>query len=307
LFIINPLSGNRNKTHLKEEIIRHCKNHGLVPFFGELSGGNDKEKIIAALEVKNPDIAVAVGGDGTVNLVASALINKSVKLGIIPTGSANGMAYELNIPVNIEHAVAILAKNISKRIDLLMINGKHLTVHLSDLGMNARIIKRFDQEKIRGFYGYARQFFKELKSPSYFRCIIQCKGNRARKYKAVMVVMLNTHFFGTGAVVNPTGKIDDGIFEIVVIKPYPWYYIFRMLFAFFTGNIHRLRHVRIISCKQAKITMLHPQELQVDGEPTGEFRNLEVKSLPAALEVIYNPEQEFSFFRPHLGRKTRQP
>lgn len=298
LFIINPISGSNSKTRLIDEITRLCKKHHLHPEFFKTSGENDEKKISKAIEKHTPDVVTAVGGDGTVNLVAGVLKNKDVKLAILPTGSANGMAYELNIPSSMDSAIGIIARNVSKKIDLLMINNKHLAVHLSDLGMNARIIKRFDREKIRGIYGYARQFFKELKSPSNFKCIVQYKDRHPRKYKAVMVVMLNTHYFGTGAVVNPVGKIDDGKFEIVVIKPYPWHYIFRMFFAFFTGRIHRLRHVRIISCNYARMTLNPPQDLQIDGEPSGEVRNLEIENIPSAVNVIYNHQEEHLLFKP---------
>jgi diacylglycerol kinase family enzyme len=112
-----------------------------------------------------------------------------------------------------------------------------------------------------------------------------------------MVVMLNTHFYGTGAVINPTGKINDGKFEIVIIKPYPWYYIFHMFFAFFTGNIHRSRHVRILSCKKARIKLRPRQDLQVDGEPVGQFRNIETEILHSAINIIYNDQQGHFFLK----------
>ncbi|GAO31256.1 diacylglycerol/lipid kinase family protein [Geofilum rubicundum] len=284
LFVINPVSGSNQEIDLKSVISETCPRHGLRPQFFETTGDHDQEKIKEAIAGADPYAVVAVGGDGTVNLVAGLIINSAIKLGIIPTGSANGMAFELNIPGRIDESVAIIGADVSKRIDLLRINKKHLAIHLSDLGMNARIIKRFDQEKIRGLYGYARQFFKELKSPSHFRCTIACDGQKRRhKYKVVMIAMLNTHFFGTGAVVNPTGKINDGRFEIVVIKPYPWYYIFHMMVAFFTGHIHRLRHVRTLSCQQAIIEMVSPQDLQVDGEPIGLVNRVKLEVLPLPL------------------------
>ncbi|MFO8000101.1 MAG: diacylglycerol kinase family protein [Marinilabilia sp.] len=298
LFVINPVAGRHNHSDLKDELTVHCKNHALLPVFLETTGQNDKTRIISALETYSPQTAVAVGGDGTVNILAEILKNRPVKLGIIPTGSANGMAYELNLPTNIDQAFSVIARGASKRIDLLKINRQYTAVHLSDLGMNARIIKRFDHEKIRGLYGYARQFFKELKTPSSFKCTIVCNKQRQRKYKAVMVVMLNTHFYGTGAVVNSMGQIDDGKFEIVIIKPYPWHYIFRMLIAFFTGNIHRLRHVRILSCRRAIITVKPAQDLQIDGEPTGEVKSIEAEVIPSAIEVIYNDQAEHFHFTP---------
>ncbi|MFO8001269.1 MAG: diacylglycerol kinase family protein [Marinilabilia sp.] len=298
LFVINPAAGSHNRTDLRNELTVHCQNHAFMPIFLETTGQGDKEKILSALETDSPQTVVAVGGDGTVNMLAETLQNRPVKLGIIPTGSANGMAYELNLPTNIDQAFSVIARGASKRIDLLKINRQYTAVHLSDLGMNARIIKRFDHEKIRGLYGYARQFFKELKAPSPFKCRILCNNQRQRKYKAVMVVMLNTHFYGTGAVVNSMGQIDDGKFEIVIIKPYPWHYIFRMFIAFFTGNIHRLRHVRILSCRRAKITVKPAQDLQIDGEPSGEVKSVEAKVLPSALEVIFNDQVEHLHFNP---------
>lgn len=299
LFVVNPVSGSNQKTDLLNDIAAACQKHRLHPHFFETTGKDDEQQLKAAISSADPYGVVAVGGDGTVNLVAGLLIDSPVKLGIIPTGSANGMAFEMNIPGSIDEAVAIIGADVSQRIDLLRINQKHLAIHLSDLGMNARIIKRFDQEEIRGFYGYARQFFKELKSPSYFRCTIACDGQQHQhKYKAVMIAMLNTHYFGTGAVVNPIGKINDGLFEIVVIKPYPWFYILHMLVAFFTGNIHRSRHVRIHSCQQAIIEMVSPQDLQVDGEPLGMVNRAELEVLPSAIDIFYNSEGDHPFLKP---------
>lgn len=298
LFVINPGAGSHSRSDLKNELTGHCQDHAFFPIFLETTGQNDHARIRSSLETYSPQTVVAVGGDGTVNMIAEILQNRPVKLGIIPTGSANGMAYELNLPTNIAQAFSVIARGSSKPIDLLKINKQHTTVHLSDLGMNARIIKRFDHDKIRGLYGYARQFFKELKAPSPFKCRIRCNNQRERKYKAVMVVVLNTHFYGTGAVVNSMGQIDDGKFEIVIIKPYPWHYIFRMFIAFFTGNIHRLRHVRILSCRKAKITVKPAQDLQIDGEPVGEVKSVEAEVVPAALEVIYNDQVEHFHFNP---------
>ncbi len=298
LFVINPVSGSNQKSNIKVVLSKSCQRHRLIPHFLETKGHDDQAKVKEAISYTKPYAVVAVGGDGTVNLVAALLLDRSIKLGIIPTGSANGMAFELNIPSVIDEAIGLIGADVSKRVDLLRINQKYLAIHFSDLGMNARIIRRFDQDNIRGFYGYARQFLKELKSPSQFRCTISCDGQEHHhKYKAVMIAMLNTHFYGTGAVVNPTGKINDGFFEIVVIKSYPWYYIFHMVVAFFTGNIHRLRHVRTLSCQQATIELHSPQDLQVDGEPIGKVKRVELEILPSAIEVFFNNREDHLFLK----------
>ncbi|MGQ1891438.1 diacylglycerol/lipid kinase family protein [Thermophagus sp. OGC60D27] len=305
LFVINPASGNDNKSDIRKLLTQYCGKYTLAPFFVETTGENDRTNIVSAIEKYAPEVVAAVGGDGTVNLVVGALTeHNTVKLGIIPTGSANGMAYELNIPTQLENAVEIIARGVSKRIDLLLINHKHIAVHLSDLGLNARIIKRFDQQNIRGLYGYARQFLKEVIALSSFKCTVLPSKKRKHNYRAVMVVMLNTHFYGTGAIINPKGRMDDGKFEIVIIKPYPWYYIFSMFFAFFTGNIHKLRHVKIKSCKRAQLILNPPQDLQIDGEPLGEVSQVEIEIIPSAIEVIYNDQEDHLFFSPAEKNRT---
>ncbi len=292
LFVINPVAGNKGDIDLQRLITDYYNNESIDLHFLETTGKSDRERIAKKLRDIRPDLAVAVGGDGTVNLLASELLNQNIPLGIVPTGSANGMATELGIPNDVEHALDVLAKGKTKTIDQLRINDNHLAIHLCDLGMNARIIRRFDQERIRGFYGYARQFFRELNKPSEFHCTVRCPGQPVIRYKAVMVVLLNTHVYGNGAVINPQGNINDGKLEIVVIKPYRWHYIFRMLVAFFTGNIHKVKHVRVHSCNSVTLDLLPGQDMQIDGEHKGKTKTVKAKVLHDSLTGVYNQGKE---------------
>ncbi|MFP4664948.1 MAG: diacylglycerol/lipid kinase family protein [Bacteroidales bacterium] len=292
LFIINPVAGNKRDIDIQQLITDYFKNEPVDIHFLETKGTSDRERIANRLSEISPDFAVAVGGDGTVNLLASDLLNQNIPLGIVPTGSANGMATELGIPKNIERALDILSERKLKTIDLLQINDKYLAVHLCDLGMNARIIRRFEQKSIRGFYGYARQFFRELNKPSKFSCIIRYPDQADMQYQAVMVVILNTHVYGTGAVINPQGKINDGKFEVVVIKPYRWYFIFRLLIAFFSKNIQKVKKVDIHSCQAVTIDLIPGQEMQVDGEHQGNLTSIKAEVLHDSLTVIYNQGKE---------------
>lgn len=286
LFVINPVSGNRDKESLKRLIENHCNEHGTEYKLYFTTDQNDRERIKQQIEEFEPGTVAAAGGDGTINMVAPLLVNTSLKLGILPTGSANGMAFEMGIPANLTRAMDIIMRGETETIDLLRINQQHLAVHLSDIGMNARIIKRFDREKIRGLYGYARQFFKEYKLFHRFRGQIRCPGQKPFRFKAIMVTLLNTRHYGIGAIINPAGDRTDGRFEIVVIKPYPWYYLFRLAAAFFTGTLHKQRYVKVVSCTRASIVLPESQELQIDGEPMGALKEVNVEIVPAALKVI---------------------
>ncbi len=287
LFVVNPVSGGEDKSGLLEQIKAKAVDYDYSWELMYTSGDNDKEKVEKNIKELEPDIVAVAGGDGTINLVAKLLVDRPVKLGIVPVGSANGTAFQLGIPVNISRALDILFTGRGTKIDVLQINNKHISIHLSDLGMNARIIKRFEKEGVRGFYGYAKQFIKELKAPKEFLCTINTEKQEI-KSKARMVVMANAESYGTGAVINPEGRIDDGVFEIIIIRPYPDWYIFKILVVFFTRNLHRQKYIKSISCTRARITLSPRQELQVDGESLGKTGNLEVTILPRVLNVICN-------------------
>jgi len=291
LFVINPVSGDLNKTQLKDELNTLAKRHEFAFSSIETTGNNDKRLLSKALANYEPETVVIAGGDGTVSLVASLLTGSGIILGIIPMGSANGLAYELGMPGNIESAVNIISKQKTLALDAVKI-GDRYSFHLSDIGMNARIIKRFEKEGKRGFAGYFRQFLKEFRNIRKFKCKIEADG-KTIAHHALVAVIANGSYYGTGASINPTGKFNDGKFEIILIRPYPSWFILKLAFAFFTRKLHKLEYIEIVSCKKAVIQANPPQDLQIDGEIIGKSNRVEAEILPDALQVIYN-EKGFS-------------
>ena len=285
LFVVNPASGRQNNEDLHELIKEKARKYKFKYQITETTGDNDPQRIQNHIQKHAPNIVIAAGGDGTVNLVAHVLINTNIVLGILPLGSANGMAVELGIPLSINNALEALLTGDSKKIDILEINRQYISLHLSDIGMNARIIKRFEKEGVRGLYGYTKQFFKELRKPKRFYCTINIDGQTYTE-KTLMVVLANATTYGTRAVINPTGKLDDGKFEIVIIKPYPKWYILKMFLAFFTGNLDKLRKVKILQGKDCKIELSKHHELQVDGDLVGEQSEVVAKTIHKAIKVI---------------------
>ena len=161
LFVINPGSGTDQSGDLKGKIAAYAEKHSIACDFYTTAGKNDAKKIRELLDTFQPETVVAAGGDGTINLVAAQLIRSPVSLGILPSGSANGLAYNLGIPKNIDEALRTLTGHKPKQMDVLKINEKYC-FHLSDVGINARIVKRFEEEGARGLAGYAKQLIKEL-------------------------------------------------------------------------------------------------------------------------------------------------
>lgn len=287
LFVVNPTSGTALNSDYRDVITEFSEKEGFEWEIFETSGKGDPENIRHHIETFNPDTVIAAGGDGTVNIVAVELLGKDIKLGIIPSGSANGLAHNLDIPDNFRKALKFNLHNEAGAMDVIKINERYYCLHLSDVGINARIVKRFEKEGSKGLLGYGKQLFKELRGgKTYFPFYIEIPGQRRKKMNAEMLVIANARSFGTGAIINPTGQINDGKFEIIIIRPYPWWFVFTFVFASFIGKLHKMEYVRVYSTKEAKITLPQKQECQVDGEIIPATALLNVKIVPGALKVI---------------------
>lgn len=285
LFVINPISGGIGKRNIRQDITNHCPEKSLTIDFLETTGKNDALAIKNKINSFSPGVVVACGGDGTINLVSQVLIKRDIQLGIIPMGSANGLATELGIPNNIDDAVDILLKGRAMEMDVLLINKKLISLHLADLGFNANLIKRFEKRGKRGKLGYARHFLQTLFTQKSRRYYFKLEGKNFSR-RAQMVSFANARKYGTGAVINPDGKMDDGRFEVCIFKPYPWYALLGIVFRFFTGSLNKSKYVKIISTKEALVFVQHAEVLQIDGEAMSEYNEVHVTIHPDKLRVI---------------------
>ncbi|HEX3007097.1 MAG TPA: diacylglycerol kinase family protein [Bacteroidales bacterium] len=284
IFFINPNSGGDTKTD-PAEMIRSAMLANNVPFeIVEISEALDADKIRKRVKKSKAQVAVAGGGDGTVNLIASSVIGIDVKLGILPLGSANGLAYELGIPSKLEDAIEVLFTGKPTPMDAVKINDKYISLHLSDVGMNARVVKGFEEEGKRGFFAYFKHFVRVVKTPRTFKCYIETPG-KTYIHKSLMTVIANSGSYRSGAVINPTGKKDDGRFEVIVLKP-GRHWIVKNTIAAFTGNFHNQPNVVTYECTSVKITVRPAQELQVDGELLGKKEEVNAHIIKHALHII---------------------
>src|SRR5688572_11092545 len=121
LFIINPVSGGKEKHDWEAAVRAYFKDRSESIEIYLLTGKDDRVSIQHHIDHIKPDRVVSVGGDGTVKLVAEIIKETPIPLGILPAGSANGMARELNIPLNIEQALEVIVNGVCKKIDVIRI------------------------------------------------------------------------------------------------------------------------------------------------------------------------------------------
>lgn len=286
LYIINPKSWEKGKKETMDKISGFSEKLNLKAEIYYTKKEDTSAHIGNEIKKISPVTVVAAGGDGTVNMVATQLINSDIRLGIIPSGSANGLAFNLGIHADEGKAMDIIENGKVRTLDVIQLNENEYCYHLSDIGINARIVHRFEKEGSRGLIGYGKQMLKELFSRHDPFSFNLKAGDLNKKYKAEMLVIANAKSFGTGATINPSGKPDDGIFELVVIKPYPWWILGSLVVRFFTGNLDKLKYVDIIQVKKAKILLDRPRSLQNDGEISEGIKELDLKIIPSALNVL---------------------
>jgi diacylglycerol kinase (ATP) len=281
LFVINPLSGGKQKNDYEAIIKKYFE---LLPHkikFFLLKGKNDAEELEKCIRLENPQKIVAVGGDGTVSMVAKIILGTDMQLGIVPAGSANGMAVELNIPINIEEALRIAEKGIVRQIDTICINSE-ICLHLSDIGLNARLIKYFEEGNMRGKLGYAKVALKALLKKQNIRVIIQTK-DREIKRDAFMVVLANASKYGTGAMINPIGDLYDGLFEVVIIRQIGIATLFKVWFR--PRNLDP-KKIEVIQAKAVHIETYRKVHFQIDGEYRGRVHKVDAEIMPAQLNIL---------------------
>ncbi len=282
LFIINPASGGKKDIKWEPIIRAYFKQLSYQIEFYILLGKEDESTINYWIEKMNPQKVVAVGGDGTVTLVAKQLIGSPIPLGILPAGSANGMATELNIPNDPALALDVIINGGERKCDVLKIDEENICIHLSDLGLNARIVKYFDKNAMRGMWGYARMLIKILIEGKPVNAHIQA-DNLDTHIPAYMIVIANATKYGTNALINPEGGIDDGKFELVVVRKISLSGFVNM---FLTKKSFNPKNVEIFQTTKAVITMKRETHFQIDGEFMGKRKNVEVKIIPSAITLL---------------------
>jgi diacylglycerol kinase (ATP) len=280
LFVINHGSGN-SPTNWALEITNYFSqtphNIQLLEFTKDCGVATINAKIKLFL----PDRVVAVGGDGTIKLISECLLNSKIPLGILPAGSANGLAKELGISENPVKALDILLNGYSKPIDVVKIN-EQLCIHLSDIGLNAYAMKKFESKGLRGMWGYLMATLAVLWQNPVMEVVMLMEG-KTIKIKAAMIIIANATKYGTGILVNPIGKLDDELFEVIVIKKISPLEIFKMNFLVANYDSEK---TEVFQTNALSIKSRRKVHFQIDGEYLGKVNGIVANIIPNALHVI---------------------
>ncbi len=280
LFILNTGSGS-GQTDLKEIIQEHLEKSGHLFEIYSLSKNFFIQELKNKISEVNADKVIAVGGDGTLKLVAECLLEKNTPIGIIPAGSANGMAKELGIPLEPIPALEICLHGKPKKIHAITVNDE-LCIHLADIGFNAYLVKKFNTLNHRGMWGYTKAAWQALWSHNKMEVAFKIKNKMIRS-EAAMVVIANATMYGTGVKINPDGMLDDRVFEVVLVKKYS---VMEILKLKFTDMKLNPENIQVFQTAELTIRTKRKAHFQVDGEYIGKVNKVDATIILQAISVI---------------------
>lgn len=279
--MVNPISGDLDKSDLIEAVQEFATTNHFDLEVYETTGSNDIKQIRALYDQNKPDRIIVAGGDGTIKMVAEAMEEHDVVIGILPAGSANGLSVDLNLPSTIEENLKIAFLNHYIEMDMICINGKK-SIHLSDIGINADLVKNYEESNLRGLWGYALQAYTTLvESAAPFVATIST-NKEVVEHTARIIVIANSQKYGTGVTINPQGSMNDGKFELVILKSLDLLLLGKII----TGNMPiDSDDVVIISTDKATIKTDYKVNFQIDGEYCGAQNLLEIHILHKQMKI----------------------
>ena len=284
VFIINPIAGNRTQRNIKEEILKLTGHTFPGTCFFE-TGKQGEATIIVKEKVKEGiKRFVAVGGDGTVNEVAQGLVNTEAAVGIIPTGSGNGLARHLGIPLNLPGAINLLRNARPVSVDYGILNGTPFFC-TAGIGFDAMIGHEFSLLGKRGFSSYLRIILTRFLSYTPQEYKIRINDSEITKV-LFLVTFANSSQYGNRASIAPQANIMDGFMDVTMLSPFPFYKALDIGIRLLTKNIDSSKYVEIVKCKEVSVERESPGYVHFDGEPMITGRQVDVKIIPGGLNVL---------------------
>jgi YegS/Rv2252/BmrU family lipid kinase len=285
LFIVNPIAGSGRKKNIPELINDYIDKNTFKYEIRFWEKWDDVSSLVKKGIEENFDIFAAIGGDGTVNEVAKSIIGTNKILAIIPSGSGNGIARHLKIPINTKRAIAIINKFKPTRHDTAQINNTPFLM-CAGCGFDAHVAHLFSKSKKRGFQSYIKIIVQEFAHYKPQKFNINIDGKEFTK-EAFLISVANCSQFGNNAWIAPEANSADGLLNITLIQPFLPIKAPALVQRLFLKTIHQSKYVETYTGKHIRINQEHTIA-QYDGEAFEAGQNIDIHIQPSSLSILTN-------------------
>ena len=281
LFILNPYAGVLPVKLIISKELKRRKND--LSYFKSLSIDESGSHIKQSFD--NFDVFVAAGGDGTVRCVASELVGTKKILGVLPIGSGNGFAKEFGFRPNIPSLIRDINKARSLKADVIEINGL-LCLNVAGIGLDSFVAHSFNKLKTRGFWSYVLVTLINFLKLRPVHIEIKIEGEKLYSEDLFVLTIANTRQFGNNAYIAPFAKPNDGIIDIVMIKPFPKIYVLPYIYRLFRGTFKNSKYIKYIKTDKPFTIKTEETRFHIDGEPVNISGEVSVHINRDALNVL---------------------
>lgn len=287
VFILNPISGTSNKAGIPE-IIDSTLDKGKFEYIitGTDHAGHATE-IATRAKKDGVDAVVAIGGDGTVNEVARAIVHSETALGVIPCGSGNGLARHLLLPMNFRKAIEVINLYDVQQLDYGIISG-HPFFCTCGMGFDAYVSQKFAEAGKRGPITYVENVLKEglRYQPETYELEDETGHYR---YKAFLISCANASQYGNNAYIAPQASMSDGYLDVIIMEPFDVLEASQLAIDLFNKTLDKNSKIKTFRCKRLHIHRQHPGVIHYDGDPVMGPEDIDIELRPRGLRAIVNP------------------
>ena len=288
IFIINPISGTVGKGHIVGMVPQYLGDSRFEVDIKYTEHSGHAAELARQAASRAFDIAVAVGGDGTVNEVARSLVHTETALGIVPCGSGNGLARHLGIPMNPSGALRVIADCNIEKLDYGMINDTPFFCTCG-VGFDAFVSSKFAESGKRGLLSYIENTLREglkYRSDTYD---IEVDGEK-QHYKAFLIACANASQYGNNVYIAPQASMSDGLMDVTIMEPFNVLEALQIAIQLFNKSIDTNSRIRTFKCHRLHIHRNAPGVIHFDGDPKQEGKDLDVRLVESAIHVVVNKE-----------------
>ncbi len=292
-FIVNPKAGTNLQKNIGDAVDKYLNHKRFV--YGIWSSeypGHGYELAKKAVE-EGYDIVVAVGGDGSVNEIAPALIGTKVSLGIVPAGSGNGLAMHLGYGRELAKAVKKLNTAENQLIDVGILNGRPF-FNVAGIGFDGLVSNLMKASNWRGFVPYFLKSMEAGLTYTPLMCRIEL-DDRVLTEKCFVIAIANGPMYGYNMQIAPDAQLDDGFFEVVILKDAPVWQYLAAVPATFNGKIYDAAFVEHFTTRRVVISAEQPLHVHVDGEGMVLEEILRFEINPKAINILVPTKREQPF------------
>ncbi len=297
IMLANEKSGSFSKEKEQlEETLAFLRQQGWNVSLELTRSGDDARRLTREAVAQKVDVAIAVGGDGTINSIIQELAGSETALGLIPSGTFNVWATETGIPMDCAGARNVLTNGQMRRVDLGYVNN-HYYLLMAGIGFGGTVTYAVKKESMKrlGVLGYLLTGIRLGLGFESFHTTLDIDGH-IEKTHALQIVVGNTQLYGSLLRFTWKAKSDDGLLDLCVVRSPKKLERIIVMLDFLLQRNERRKWVTYKTCKSVEIRTHKPVNFQVDGEPVG-HTPATFSIVPGALKVIVPqeiPENLFS-------------